>query len=65
MVIASSIFYYKGNFINLKMGMLCALGGILGGITGAKVLNKIEVRKIKIIFIIFLLFVSLKMLFYI
>ena len=63
MVITSSIFYYKGNYIDWKLGILCAIGGIFGGIIGAKLLNKIPTRKVKILFIIFLLYVSLKMLF--
>ena len=32
MVLVSGIFYYKNNFINWKMGILCAIGGIIGGI---------------------------------
>ena len=30
MVIVSSIFYYKNNYIEWKVGVLCAIGGIIG-----------------------------------
>ena len=31
MVIASSFFYYKNNYIKWDTGLLCAIGGIFGG----------------------------------
>lgn len=62
MVITSSIFYYKQNFINWKIGILCAIGGIVGGTIGAKLLKKIPILYVKIIFAAFLIYVSLKML---
>ncbi len=62
MVITSSIFYYKGNYINWKIGLMCAIGGVIGGIIGAKLLKKIPTRYIKMLFAIFLLYVSIKML---
>lgn len=31
MVITSSFFYYKGNFIDWKIAILCAVGGSIGG----------------------------------
>lgn len=63
MVITTSIFYYKENYINWKIGILCAIGGIIGGIIGAKLLKKIPTKYVRIIFTIFLLYVSFKMLF--
>jgi len=63
MVITSVFFYYKGNYIDLKIGILCAIGGIIGGIIGAILLKKIPKKYIKILFTIFLFYVSLKMLF--
>ncbi len=63
MVLTSSLFYYKNKFIDWKLSILCAVGGILGGYIGAKLLNKISEIKIKTIFIIFLTYVSLKMIF--
>ncbi len=38
MVITSSFFYYKGNYIDWKIAVLCAIGGIIGGYIGAKLL---------------------------
>ena len=63
MVITSSIFYYKENYIDWKIGIKCAIGGIVGGIIGANLLKKIKTEHVRIIFSIFLLYVSFKMLF--
>lgn len=63
MVIATSIFYYKNNYIDWKAGLLCALGGILGGYLGAKILKKFPDYILKIVFICFLVYVSYNMLF--
>ncbi len=62
MVITSSIFYYKDKFINWQIGIMCAIGGIVGGIIGAKLLKKIKTKYIRILFTCFLLYVSVKML---
>lgn len=63
MVVTSSIFYYKENYINWKVGIYCAIGGIIGGIIGAKLLKKLPTIYVRIIFAIFLFYVSIKMLF--
>lgn len=63
MVVTSSIFYYKENYIDWKIGISCAIGGIVGGIIGAKLLKKLKARYVRIIFTIFLFYVSIKMLF--
>lgn len=62
MVITSSIFYYKENYINWKIGINCAIGGIIGGIIGAILLRRIKAKYVRIIFTIFLFYVSIKML---
>ena len=62
MVIVSSIFYYKNNYIEWKVGVLCAIGGIIGSYIGSKVLNKIPTFILKIAFTIFLIYVALYML---
>lgn len=62
MVATSSIFYYKDRYIDWKIGIYCAIGGILGGIVGAKLLKKIPTKYVRILFTIFLLYVSIKML---
>ena len=61
MVIASSVFYFKGNYIDWKIGILCAIGGIIGGYIGSKLLRKLSDKVLKISFIIFLFYVSIKM----
>jgi len=62
MVITSSIFYYKGNYINWNIGVMCAIGGVIGGIIGAKLLKIIPAKYVRVIFTVFLLYVSFKML---
>ena len=61
MVLTSSIFYYKGNFIDWKIAILCAIGGAIGGYIGAKLLKKLPETVLKISFTIFLVYVSYKM----
>ena len=61
MVLTSSFFYYKGNFINWKVSILCGIGGAIGGYIGAKLLKKLPEKILKILFTIFLIYISLKM----
>ena len=63
MVIVSGIFYYKNNYIDWKIGILCAIGGILGGYIGAKLLKKLDDKYFKIAFICFLIYTSIKFIF--
>lgn len=63
MVITSGIFYYKSNYINWDSGLLCAIGGIVGGYIGAKILKEIPDYILKIVFVIFILYYSFRMLF--
>ena len=63
MVITSSVFYYQKNYINWEIGLLCAIGGILGGYLGAKVLKKVPDYILKIVFIFFLIYVAYSMIF--
>lgn len=62
MVIASSIFYYKNNYINWQVGIKCAIGGIIGGVIGAKLLKKLPTKYIRVAFTVFLIYVAVKML---
>lgn len=62
MTIASAIFYYQNDYINWKIGIMCAIGGIVGGFIGAKLLNKISDKYLKLIFIIFLIYMSIRLL---
>ena len=61
MILTSSFFYYKGNFINWKIAILCGIGGAIGGYIGAKLLKKLPDKVLKIAFTIFLIYVALKM----
>lgn len=61
MVVISGIFYYTSNYIDWKIGLFCAIGGVIGGIVGAKLLNKLPERYLKIAFTIFLIYASYKM----
>jgi len=61
MVVTSGIFYYRNNYIDWKIGILCAIGGIVGGIVGAKLLNKLPTKYLKIAFTLFLIYASFKM----
>lgn len=61
MVITSGIFYYKNDYINWQIGLLCAIGGILGGYVGSKLLKKVPDKYLKIAFTFFLIYVSIRM----
>lgn len=61
MVLASGIFYYQNNYIDWKIGILCAIGGIVGGFLGSKSLQKIPEIYLKIAFTILLIYVSIRM----
>lgn len=60
MVITSSVFYYN-NYINWNIGILCAIGGIIGGILGVKILKKIPDKILRLFFAFFLIYVAVKM----
>ena len=63
MVITSGIFYYNNNYIDWKLGTMCAIGGIIGGYIGAKLLKKLSTKILKIAFTVFLIYVSARMMF--
>lgn len=63
MVITSSFFYYKGNYIDWKIAILCAIGGTIGGYIGAKLLKKLPDRVLRIFFTIFIIYVAYNMIF--
>lgn len=61
MVITSGIFYFNNNYIDWKLGVTCAIGGIAGGYIGAKLLKKLPTKILKIAFTGFLIYVSARM----
>ena len=60
MVLTSGLFYYNNN-IDWNIGIKCAIGGIIGGVIGAKLLKKLPDKILKIIFIVFLGYTSIKL----
>lgn len=64
MVVVSGIVYFKKDFIDWRIAIYCAIGGIIGGIIGAKLLRKLSDKILKIIFIIFLVYSSFRMIFF-
>lgn len=64
MVIVTGIFYWNKNYIDWKVGIYCAIGGIIGGIIGAKLLKKLSDKVLRILFTIFLIYVSIKLTFF-
>lgn len=60
-VIITGIGYYANNYIDWNIGLKCVIGGIIGGIIGAKLLKRIPSLILKIIFILFLIYASIKM----
>ena len=63
MVIVSSIFYNKSDFVDWKIAIFCGIGGAIGGYIGARLLKKLPEKILKIAFTCFLIYVSYKMLF--
>ena len=63
MVITSGIIYWKNDFINWKIALLSCVGGIIGGVIGAQLLNKLSIRTLKIIFLGFLIYSAIRMMF--
>lgn len=63
MVITTAFFYSNNNLINWKTGIYCAIGGIAGGFVGAKLLNKVSDKYLKVAFAMFLLYASYNMIF--
>lgn len=61
MVIVTAIVYSKSNFIDWQIGIKCAIGGIVGGIIGGKLLNRIQTKYLRIMFILFLFYAGIKL----
>lgn len=61
MVITTSIFYNKNDYIDWKIGISCAIGGMIGGFFGSKFLKKIPVYILNIAFIIFMIYAGFSM----
>ena len=57
----TSIFYAKNNYFDLELSFKIVIGGIIGGYLGAKYTKKIPEKTLAIIFHIFLMYMSIKM----
>lgn len=62
MSIASAIIYNRTNYIDWKLGILCGIGGIIGGVIGANILKNVNDKYLILIFILFLIYVSISIL---
>ena len=63
MVLVTAFFYGKNHLINWEIGIKCAIGGIIGGIIGAKLLNHLPEKYLKIAFTVFLIYAGINMVF--
>ena len=61
MVFTSGLFYFNQNYIDFGIATKCAIGGILGGYIGSKVLWNAGQKILKISFIIFLFYAGIRM----
>lgn len=61
MVLVTTIFYGSNNFIRWDIGIKCAIGGIIGGIIGARLLNYLPEKYLKIAFTLFLVYAGINM----
>ena len=62
-VISSAFFYYKNNYFNLELGIYTAIGGIVGGLLGAKLMKNIPKFWLSIMFEIFIIIIAIMMIF--
>lgn len=61
MVLTSSFFYFKESFVDWNLALKCAVGGIVGGIIGSKLLINLSKTILKMFFIAFLLYAGIRM----
>jgi uncharacterized membrane protein YfcA len=60
-ILVSSIFYSKYNYFDFSLSFKIAIGGIVGGFLGAKLVNKISKFYLSLIFDIFLIWAAINM----
>ena len=61
MVSTSGFFYLNKNFIDFSIALKCAIGGIIGGYVGSKILLGSKKNMLKASFIFFLIYAGIKM----
>jgi uncharacterized membrane protein YfcA len=64
LTIVSSIFYIKGHFADWNLILKTSVGGIAGGYVGAKLLKVIPSKYLSKIFGAFMIFASIRMVFF-
>lgn len=62
LVLTAFLMYSRESLIEWKTGILCAIGGIVGGMIGAKLMRKIPDLGLKILFIALLSYSAFQML---
>jgi len=60
MVIVTSFFYIEKKYIDFSLAFECAIGGVIGSYFGSKLLNRINDKILKMIFIFFIIFIGIK-----
>lgn len=61
LVITSSIFYVNKKYVDINLGIKCAIGGIIGAYLGSKILFKLDKKWLRLLFIFFLVYSGIKM----
>ncbi|HSH36002.1 sulfite exporter TauE/SafE family protein [Schnuerera sp.] len=59
--IISSFVYFKNNIIKLDISLIIALGGVVGSIIGAKLLNKVPIPILRKIFGSVIIYTAIRM----
>lgn len=62
-ILVSAIFYTKYNYFDFGLSIKVAIGGVIGGFLGARLVKKIPQFWLSMIFDIFLIWASLSMIF--
>ncbi len=62
MVLASLFFYNKAEYIDWRLGIICGIGGIIGGVIGANLMKKMNDKYLILIFIGFLIYAAISIL---
>lgn len=61
--IISSFIYFKNNFVNLPLTLIVSTGGMIGAYIGAKLLNRLSPKTLRIIFGISMIAAAIRMVF--
>ena len=61
MAITTGIFYFNNNLIDWNLAIKCAVGGIVGVVIGTKLLRVLSNTVLRVIFIVFLVYVAYKL----